>query len=181
MLSKTEVWLHKWFFYTAIAALSLLLSGCILSRSHLKIGWPILGRPCKPMDIDTSLLRTSETAGIDVELDPYYSQQFHPLRFYQDNEIVTWPPNRDNLREDVILHIYSDLSVEEHFFPSGTYVYYLYEDEIFYLWGYDFANHTDGMVGPFLGDPREELPQSSSGETPLLNTAWWCVRYLLSD
>ncbi len=37
---------------------------------------------------------------------------------------------------------------------TGTYVYYLPKQNVFYLYGDCGMNHFDGVAGPFAGDPR---------------------------
>jgi hypothetical protein len=150
------------------------ISGYTVIKSGILLGWPPMGGPCRRMDIDTSLLEPAEWLADNVELDPYYSREI-PTRFYVDTSYGAWPDNRKNLRENVILHIYPYLSVEGHyFFYPGTYVYYLEEEEIFYLWGSCVMNHGDGMVGPFVGDPRKELRRVALIQSDPWFKSWWC-------
>ncbi len=156
-----------------MAALLVLILVYALVKSELLLGWPLIGGPCRRMDIDTSLLEPAISSNDNVELDPYYSDKI-PTLFYRDTSYGAWPDNRQNLRENVMLHVYPYLTVEGHYFGTGTYVYYLEAEELFYLWGNDFMDHKDGMVGPFVGDPRKELRRVASKQLNPLNKSWWC-------
>jgi len=125
------------------------------------------------MDIDTNLLKPAEGFADYIELDPYNSREW-PTRFYVDTSHGAWPDNRRNLRENVILHIYPYLTVKGHYLYPGSYVYYLEEEDIFFLWGSCIMNHYDGMVGPFVGDPRKELRRVALSQTNPLFNSWWC-------
>ena len=68
------------------------------------------------------------------------------------------------MRPDVMMKHYPDAlfgksaveggHVWPHFHATGTYVFYLPKQNLFYLWGDCFVNHYDEMGGPFVGDPR---------------------------
>lgn len=156
-----------------LTAVLLFISGYALIKSGILLGWLPIGGPCRRMDIDTSLLKPAEGFADYVELDPYYSREW-PTRFYVDTSHGAWPDNRKNLRENVILHIYPYLTVESHYLYPGSYVYYLEEEDIFFLWGSCIMNHGDGMVGPFVGDPRKELRRVVLPQTNPLFKSWWC-------
>ena len=150
------------------------ITGYALIKSELLLGWPLIGGPCRRMDIDTSLLEPAILSDDNVELDPYNSYEI-PTRFYISTAYGDWPDNRNNLRKNVTLHIYRYLTVEGHYlFYPGTYVYYLEEEELFYLWGSCVMNHGDGMVGPFVGDPRKELRRVASKQPNPWFKSWWC-------
>ena len=137
----------------------LLLNGCINSQESTAVSWPLLGSPCNWMDIETSQLTPANTSGGLLDLDPYFSSQT-PDAFFVDDPLKSL--NERELRSDVELHIYSHLTVEGHYFGTGTHVFYLPEDRLFYLWGDDYMSHFDGMVGPFAGDPPMELSVAAS-------------------
>jgi hypothetical protein len=94
-----------------------------------------------------------------VYTDPYFSPET-PWHFYEQVEY----PSLDAgiVRSGVISHHYRYMTVADHYQGTGTYVYYLPRESIFYLWGDDFMGHHDGMVGPFQGDPRIILPKAGS-------------------
>jgi hypothetical protein len=63
------------------------------------------------------------------------------------------------LRPDVMMRHYPDALVGDgslwlHHRYTGTYVFYLPRQNVFYLWGDCGMNHSDEVRGPFAGDPR---------------------------
>jgi hypothetical protein len=64
---------------------------------------------------------------------------------------------RSTLRPGVVMHHYPYASFDGHFRGTGTYVFYLPERQIFYLWGDCHMGHADLGQGPFAGDPRVVL------------------------
>ena len=135
------------------------LKGCITLHESPADSWPSLGSPCNWMDIETAQLTPANTSSTLVNLDPYYSAQT-PNDLYVDDPLESL--NERELRADVELHVYPHMTVEGHYFGTGTHVYYLPDDGLFYLWGDDYMSHFDGMVGPFAGDPRMELARAAS-------------------
>ena len=59
-----------------------------------------------------------------------------------------------NLRPDVIMHHYPHALLDGHYRGTGTYVFYLPKQKVFYLWGDCAMGHADELAGPFAGDPR---------------------------
>ena len=148
-----------------------LLKGCIIPQETPLGSWPSLGSPCNWMDIETELLTAAKTRSKSINLDPYYSSQT-PNDFYVDDPLKSL--NERELRADVELHVYPHMTVEGHYFGTGTHVFYLPEDGLFYLWGDDYMSHFDGMVGPFSGDPRIELARAAS-------PASWLPDYVIEE
>ncbi len=66
------------------------------------------------------------------------------------------------LRTDVMMHHYPDVLFDSHFRATGTYVFYLPKEQVFYLWGDCGMDHGDAVAGPFAGDPRLVLKQLSA-------------------
>ena len=68
------------------------------------------------------------------------------------------------LRPDVMMRHYPNALVGDalsrhdsfrlHHRYTGTYVFYLPRQNVFYLWGDCGMSHFDGVSGPFEGDPR---------------------------
>jgi hypothetical protein len=58
------------------------------------------------------------------------------------------------LRADVLMHHYPRALVDSHYISTGTYVFYLPKQKVFYLWGDCGMDHADELAGPFAGDPR---------------------------
>ena len=121
--------------------------------------WPILGNENRRFDIDPGLLQLVVSDHTPAYTDPYFSPEM-PWQFYEQVEY----PNLDTgiVRSDVISHHYRYVTVAGHYHGTGTYIYYLSRENIFFLWGDDFMGHHDGMVGPFQGDPRIILPEAGS-------------------
>ena len=128
----------------------------IYDSHSLTDNWPSIGSVEQTINIDPNLLELAEIDDSTPMVDPFYSR-LTPFDFYIDWKVGD--PTEGQLRPDVILHHYPYLTVANHYQATGTYVYYLPHDNIFYLWGDDWASHFDGMVGPFSGDPRIVLPQ----------------------
>jgi hypothetical protein len=61
---------------------------------------------------------------------------------------------RDVLRLGVMMHHYPYILTGGHGRGSGTYVFFLPKEKVFYLWGDCGMNHADVVFGPFAGDPR---------------------------
>ncbi len=137
----------------------LLLTGCINSQESTAVSWPSLGSPCNWMNVDTSQLTPANTSGRLVHLDPYFSSET-PDAFFVGNPLKSLYERE--LHANVELQIYPHLTVEGHYFGTGTHVFYLPEDGLYYLWGDDYMSHFDGMVGPFTGNPRLELSAAAS-------------------
>jgi hypothetical protein len=64
---------------------------------------------------------------------------------------------KDVLRPGVIMHHYSYVLSGGHGRGTGTDVFYLPNEKVFYLWGDCGMNHADVVFGPFAGDPRVVL------------------------
>jgi len=111
------------------------------------------------MDIQTTQLTPASTSTERLYLDPYYSART-PLDFYVDDPAKSL--NERELRANVEHHVYPHMTVQGHYFGTGTHVFYLPNDGSFYLWGDDYMSHFDGVVGPFAGDPRTELLRAAS-------------------
>lgn len=147
------------------------LMSCSTSRESPADSWPLIGNPCSWMNIETGQLTPANTSSKTVNLDPYYSSQT-PNDFYIDDPLKSM--NERELRADVELHVYPHMTVEGHYFGTGTHVFYLPNDGLFYLWGDDYMSHFDGMVGPFSGDPRIELARAAS-------PASWLPDYVIEE
>jgi hypothetical protein len=61
------------------------------------------------------------------------------------------------LRSDVIMHHYPRVLVGGQGRITGTYVFFLPAQNVFFLWGDCAMNHVDPVLGPFAGDPRSVL------------------------
>jgi hypothetical protein len=61
------------------------------------------------------------------------------------------------LRPGIIMHHYPQVLFERHHSSTGTYVFYLPKQKLFYLWGDCGMGHADLVQGPFAGDPRSVL------------------------
>jgi hypothetical protein len=61
------------------------------------------------------------------------------------------------LRPGVMMHHYPQVLFERHHRTTGTYVFYLPKQKVFYLWGDCMMGHGDLVQGPFAGDPRQVL------------------------
>jgi hypothetical protein len=133
--------------------------GLVQCSSNPTPEWPILGNESRRFDIDPNLLQTVDSGNTPAYIDPYFSPEM-PWQFYERVEY----PNLDSgiVRSDVMLRHYRYVTVAGHYHGTGTYVYYLPREDIFYLWGDDFMGHHDGIVGPFQGDPRIILPEAGS-------------------
>ena len=115
--------------------------------------WPSIDRGEDAKNLDPSRL---SPASVTTEINPYGSI-LQPFDFYVNGDFLT-----GQLRPGVMSHHYGNITVAGHYHGSGTYVYYLPDEDAFYLWGDDYMGHIDGMVGPFRGDPRCILPQAIS-------------------
>jgi len=138
-------------------SLAVLAASCSLLPDDLTTspGWPQLGDPCLWVNVDTSRLQFVGGAEDPQHLDPFYSGH-QPSAIFKD-----WPVERfagQGSEPGIDLAHYRHMTVRGHFYGTGTYVYYLGAEDVFYLWGDDFTDHFDGMVGPFEGDPRAILP-----------------------
>ena len=118
--------------------------------------WPALGSATEAIDIDPSLLPAAGSAGTATYADPFYAPEL-PWQFYETVDFAD--VENGTLRPGVVSHHYPHVTVAGHYRATGTYVFYVVEEALFYLWGDDMAGHIDGMVGPFQGDPRIVLPQ----------------------
>jgi hypothetical protein len=58
------------------------------------------------------------------------------------------------LHPDVMMHHYPHALFEGHYRSTGTYVFYLPKQKVFYLWGDCVMGHADEVAGPYAGDPR---------------------------
>ena len=137
-----------------------LMVGCT-SRTvaDARIEWPPLGAACAWVNVDLSLLDPAREIASVRSLDPSRSGEL-PIAFYEEWSSAN--PESGELRPGIIMHHYETMTVAGHYFATGTYVYYLERDGVFYLWGDDMMGHFDGMVGPFSGDPRRMLPGATS-------------------
>ena len=143
-----------------LPALFLLVASC-QSKPLNDPEWPTLGSEEATFNIDPQLLPTPGTPGLRTYTDPYFSP-LTPSHFYQE---LSYPDLLEGkLVRGVIVYHYPYVTVAGHYRGSGTYVYYLPRQSLFYLYGDDYMDHNDGMVGPFDGDPRITLlaagPQS---------------------
>jgi len=145
--------------FIKLAIFVLILTACSGSENIGPSAWPSLGDSCAWMNIDIARLTPANSEGLLVELDPFFSAQM-PFDFYLPAPGAQLQDR--NLRNGIEHHHYPHLMVVGHYFGSGTHVYFLPEDKVFYLWGDDYMDHSDGMVGPFLGDPRKELRMAAS-------------------
>jgi len=143
-------------------AASLFLVASCQSYSTTTLEWPPLGSDDALFKLDPQLLPTPEAPDLQTYTDPYFSP-LTPEQFYQELPY----PDLDNgaLLPGVIMHHYRYVTVAGHYFATGTYVYFLPTESLFYLYGDDHMGHHDGMVGPFAGDPRIILPGAGS-QTP---------------
>lgn len=64
---------------------------------------------------------------------------------------------QDVLRPGVLMHHYPYILAGGHGRGSGTDVFFLPKENVFYLWGDCGMNHSDVLFGPFAGDPRVVL------------------------
>ena len=64
---------------------------------------------------------------------------------------------RDVLRPGVMMHHYPYILSGGHGRITGTDVFFLPKEKVFYLWGDCVMNHMDVLFGPFAGDPRVVL------------------------
>ncbi len=138
-----------------VPLLVLLIVACS-SFSVEKIEWPQLGTSDDPVNIDVSLLEASPQIANCSVLHPSTSPQRLP------KDWLNHSTQSGEILPGIVMHHYGYMRVMEHYFNSGTYVYYLVNENEFYLWGDDWMGHFDGMVGPFSGDPTRELPQAIS-------------------
>jgi hypothetical protein len=144
-----------------LAALAAFIAalGPVQCSSNQTPEWPVLGTESQRFDIDPGLLQTVVSGNAPAFTDPYFSPEM-PWQFYEQ---VDYPNLEAGIvRSDVILRQYRHVTVAGHYHGTGTYVYYLPRENIFYLWGDDFMGHHDGMVGPFRGEPRIILPEAGS-------------------
>ena len=142
----------------ALAALMAGL-GLVQCSSDQTPEWPVLGNKSRRFDINPGLLQAVISGNMPAYTDPFSSAEM-PWQLYEQLEY----PNLDegSLRSDVMSHHYRYVTVAGHYHGTGTYIYYLPRENVFYLWGDDFMGHHDGMVGPFIGDPRIILPEAGS-------------------
>ncbi|MGI8897905.1 MAG: hypothetical protein ACR2IB_05870 [Pyrinomonadaceae bacterium] len=61
------------------------------------------------------------------------------------------------LRPGIMMHHYPQALFERHYRSTGTYVFYLPKQKVFYLWGDCGMGHADLVAGPYAGDPRSVL------------------------
>ena len=144
--------------FVALAALIIGL-GLVQCSSNPTPEWPILGNGSRRFDIDPDLLQLVVSDHTPAYTDPYFSPEM-PWQFYEQVEYSKL--DAGIVRSDVISHHYRYMTVAGHYHGTGTYIYYLPRENIFYLWGDDYMGHHDGMVGPFQGDPRIILPEAGS-------------------
>ena len=74
-----------------------------------------------------------------------------------DQPSVAKSIEKSTLRPGVMMHHYREVLVNGHYRATGTYVFFLTKQGVFYLWGDCFMNHWDSAVGPLAGDPRVVL------------------------
>lgn len=97
------------------------------------------------------------------ETDPYLDTSKNPKDPYRMrllNRLYTdysGGPAVHKLRDGVIKY-HTCFTVSGHYL-SGADVYYLPKEKVFFLDGQCTMNHLDGVVGPFVGDPRIILPR----------------------
>jgi hypothetical protein len=61
------------------------------------------------------------------------------------------------LRPGITMHHYPGVLFGRHHLSSGTYVFYLPKQKVFYLYGDCAMGHADLVQGPYAGDPRVVL------------------------
>jgi hypothetical protein len=136
---------------TLIGLTFMILASCRAADSA-DSGWPSLQG-----NIDSRQLPTPSVLSGPVQIDPYGSR-LSPAQFYE--ELTSLSELRTGkLLSGVVMHQYPEVTVGGHFFGTGTYVYYLPDENVFYLFGDDYMDHIDGVIGPFTGDPRVLLPE----------------------
>jgi len=146
--------MHKTSVLFALVAVSLGLAQCTSLQTP---GWPTLGSETEAVDIDPSLIEAAGSAATPTYTDPFSSPE-SPWQFYETVDLAD--VENGTLRPGVVSHHYPHVTVAGHYRATGTYVFHVAEEDLFYLWGDDMAGHFDGMVGPFRGDPRIVLPQA---------------------
>ena len=60
-------------------------------------------------------------------------------------------------RQKAMMHHYPYILSGGHGLTTGTDVFFLPKEKVFYLWGDCGMNHMDILFGPFAGDPRVAL------------------------
>src|SRR6185436_14059208 len=73
--------------------------------------------------------------------------------------------NESTLRSDVFMHHYPHALFDWHYLTTGTYVFYLPKQNVFYFWGDCSMDHADEVSGPFAGDPRVVLKKLAEDES----------------
>jgi len=87
------------------------------------------------------------------------------VRIRVDDFFSEWKGRIDKstLRPDVLMHHYPHALFDWHYLVTGTYVFYLPKQNVFYLWGDCGMDHADELSGPFAGDPRVVLKKLADG------------------
>lgn len=121
------------------------------------------GNHCVPVgDIDSRQLELANGFDRNPETDPDLSgSNFHKDFLRQRFERYLFARKaggvRNNKLRDGVIKYHICRTVNGHY-RSGTNVYYLVKKKVFFLNGDCGMNHMDGMIGPFVGDPRKVLP-----------------------
>ncbi|MDH3261406.1 MAG: hypothetical protein OEM81_05325 [Acidimicrobiia bacterium] len=119
--------------------------------------WPTLGSETGVVDIDPRLIQAAGSAENPSYTDPFSSPEL-PWQFFDTVDFAD--VENGTLRPGVMSHHYPHVTVAGHYLATGTYIFHVAEEDLFYMWGDDLAGHFDGMVGPFRGDPRVVLSQA---------------------
>jgi hypothetical protein len=81
------------------------------------------------------------------------------------------------LRADVMMHHYPQVLFDGHYVSTGTYVFYLPKQKVFYLWGDCAMGHADELAGPFSGDPRFILKKLAADPESLVQLGFLFVPF----
>ena len=84
---------------------------------------------------------------------------------------------RSTLRPGLIMHHYAYALFDFHFQSTGTYVFYLPEQKIFYLWGDCGMGHADVGQGPYAGDPRVVLKKLAQDPESIAKVGYLSVPF----
>jgi hypothetical protein len=81
------------------------------------------------------------------------------------------------LRPGIMMHHYSQVLFEGHHLSTGTHVFYLPKQKVFYLWGDCGMGHADLVQGPFAGDPRLVLKKLAGAPDALAQLGFLTVPF----
>ena len=119
------------------------------SEKTIVEGWPRfiiqhqkleVSKVSNPLSV-TRCLTTTPPCIVRIRVDDFFSE---------------WKGRIDDstLRPGVLMHHYPQVLFDWHYRATGTYVFYLSKQKVFYLWGDCVMDHRDEVWGPFAGDPR---------------------------